>query len=73
MRPESEKETLVKIQVNSMVDYLINQRHYTYSDAFLEVMGSKTYHRLLSSSMYLNQGSLYVLEDFKRELGFDDM
>lgn len=70
MKPESEKETLIKIQVNSMVDYLINQQHYTYSDALLEVLGSRTYHRLLASNMYLNQGSLYVLEDLKTELGF---
>lgn len=70
MRPESEKETLIKIQVNSMVDYLINQQHYSYSDALLEVLGSQTYHRLLMSNMYLNQGPMYVLADLKQELGF---
>lgn len=69
MKIESEKETLVKIQLNSMVDYLVNQEGYSYSDALLEVLGSKTYHRLLISTMYLNQGSLYVLEDLKKELG----
>ena len=70
MRPESEKETLIKIQVNSMIDYLINQQQYSYSDALLEVLGSQTYHRLLTSNMYLNQGSMYVLSDLKQELGF---
>lgn len=64
----SDKEILVKIQLNSMVDYLVNTFKYTYDEALFKVLGSKTYHRLLSSNMYLNQGTLYVLEDLKQEL-----
>lgn len=68
MSTVSNKEILIKLQVNSMVYYLINAFKYSYEDAFSKVVGSKTYHRLLSSNMYLNQGTLYVLEDLKREL-----
>ncbi len=64
----SDKEILIKIQVNAMVDYLVNTYKYTYDEAFSKVVGSKTYHRLLASTLYLNQEALYVLEDFKREL-----
>lgn len=67
----SDKEILVKIQLNSMVDYLVNSFKYTYDEAFSKVLGSKTYHRLLTSNLYLNQGTLYVLEDLKRELGLE--
>ena len=63
----SEKELLVKLQVNSMVSYLVNALKYSYEDAFSKVVGSNTYHRLLNSNLYLNQGTLYVLDDFKRE------
>lgn len=68
----SEKEILIKIQLNSMVDYLVNTLKYTYDEAFSKVLGSNTYHRLLSSNLYLNQGTLYVLEDLKRELHLKD-
>lgn len=71
MPKESIKESLIKIQVNAMVDYLVNQCSYTYSEAWLAVMGSKTYHRMLKSSLYLSQGTLYVLSDLKRELGLE--
>ncbi len=64
----SDKEILVKIQVNTMVDYLVNTYKYTYDEAFSLVVGSNTYHRLLTSTLYLNQDPLYVLDDFKREV-----
>lgn len=64
----SDKEILIKIQLNSMVEYLVNTFKYTYDEALSKVLGSNTYHRLLSSNMYLNQGTLYVLEDLKSEL-----
>ena len=67
----SDKEILVKIQLNSMVDYLVNTFKYTYDEALSMVLGSNTYHRLLSSNLYLNQGTLYVLEDLKREIGVE--
>ena len=67
----SDKEILVKIQLNSMVDYLVNTLKYTYDEALSKVLGSNTYHRLLSSNLYLNQGTLYVLEDLKREIGVE--
>lgn len=65
----SDREILVKIQLNSMVDYLVNTFKYTYDEALSKILGSNTYHRMLSSNMYLNQGTLYVLEDLKTELG----
>lgn len=34
--------------------------------------GMNTYYRLLSSNLYLNQGTLYVLEDLIRELQLKD-
>jgi hypothetical protein len=64
----SDKEILVKIQVNTMVDYLVNTYKYTYDEAFSLVVGSNTYHRLLTSTLYLNQDPLYVLDDFKSEV-----
>lgn len=66
----SDKEILIKIHLNSMVSYLINTFKYTYDEALSKVLGSKTYHRLLSSTMYLNQGTLYVLDDLKKEFDF---
>ena len=68
MSAVSDKEILIKIQLNSMIGYLVNTFKYTYDEALSKVLGSKTYHRLLSSNMYLNQGTLYVLEDLKQEL-----
>ena len=64
----SNKEILLKIQMNSMLRYLTKTLKYTYEDAFDTVIGSKTYHRLLNSTLYLNQGTLYVLDDLKQEL-----
>jgi hypothetical protein len=68
MPTESNKEILLKIQMNSMLEYLTKTLKYSYGDAFNTVVGSKTYHRLLNSTLYLNQGTLYVLDDFKKEL-----
>ena len=51
-----------------MVEYLVNTYKYTYDEAFSLVVSSNTYHRLLTSTLYLNQDALYVLDDFKREL-----
>ena len=64
----SNKEILIKIQMNSMLEFLTKTFRYSYEDAFDAVVGSKTYHRLLNSNLYLNQGTLYVLDDFKKEL-----
>lgn len=64
----SEKELLVKIQVNRMIEYLVDTLKYSYQDALSIILGSETYHQLLSSETYLNQGTLYVLDDFKEEI-----
>lgn len=69
MPTASNKEILLKIQLNSMLGYLTKSKKYSYEDAFNTVIGSKTYHRLLNSTLYLNQGTLYVLDDLKQELG----
>lgn len=69
MPVQSNKEISMKIQINSMLDYLINKHKYSYTDAFLTVVSSNTYHRLLNNDMYMNQGTSYVLDDFKQELG----
>ena len=68
MSAVSDKEILMKIQINSMLDYLINTCKYSYDDALPMVLSSNTYHRMLDNDMYMNQGTNYVLEDFKQEL-----
>lgn len=68
MPKESNKETLMKIQMNSMLNYLIRECKYSYADAFQMVLASDTYHRLVDNDMYMNQGTMYVLDDFKQEL-----
>ena len=65
----SDKEILMKIQINSMLNYLINTHKYAYEDALPMVLSSNTYHRLVENDMYMNQGTAYVLGDFKQEMG----
>lgn len=63
----SKRETLLKIQVNSMLDYLVNELKYPYYDSLEMVLSSATFHRLTENDLYLNQGTLYVLDDLKQE------
>lgn len=65
----SKRENLLKIQVNSLVYYLVNELKYTYNDSMALVLSSATFHRLAENDLYLNQGTLYVLDDFKEEIG----
>lgn len=68
MSRESEMEGLVKLHLNTFINYLVNEKKCNYSDALRIAVGSETYHRLLASRLYRNQGRLYVLDDFKAEL-----
>ena len=69
MPKESSKETLMKIQMDSMLNYLIRECQYSYADALQLVLASDTYHRLVENDMYMNQGTMYVLDDLKQEVG----
>lgn len=64
----NKKENLLKIQINSMADYLVNELKYPYDVSMGIVFSSDTFHNLVKNEMYLNQGTLYVLDDLKREL-----
>lgn len=68
MPQESERESLIKMQVNTLVDYLVNAQKYTYDDAMRVVLGSDTYRLMTESKSYLNQGRTYILNDLKEEL-----
>ncbi len=68
MTKENEKEVLLKIQLNHLVQYLIKVYKCTYQQAMEKILGSDTYHRLIRSETYLNQGANYILQDFKHEL-----
>ncbi len=68
MSQESEKVQLIKLHVNKLVDYLVREEKFSYEDAMVIVLGSKTYQLLVKSDWYLNQSCLYVLDDFKKEM-----
>lgn len=68
MSKEDEQRTLLKIQIYHMVKYLIDAYKVTYKEALEKILHSKTYLHLLNNELYLNQGSNYILEDFKQEL-----
>ena len=68
MPRESEKERMLKLHINFMVRYLINEKKIPYDDAIRIILGSKTYKQLVNSKLYLNQSRQYVLDDLKTEL-----
>lgn len=68
MPKESEREKMLKLQVNFMVNFLINEKKISYEDAIKIILSSQTYKQLVNSKMYLNQSRRYVLEDLKEEI-----
>lgn len=68
MPKESEREKMLKLQVNFMVNFLINEKKISYEDAIKIILGTQTYKQLVNSKLYLNQSRRYVLEDLKAEL-----
>lgn len=69
MPKESEKEKMIKLHLNSLVHYLVKEKKLSYPIAMATVLGSETYRQLTESKMYLNQSRIYILDDFKAELG----
>lgn len=68
MPKESEREKMLKLQVNFMVNFLIKEKKISYEDAIKIILGTHTYKQLVNSKLYLNQSRRYVLEDLKAEL-----
>ena len=68
MPKESEREKMLKLQVNFMVNFLINEKKISYEDAIKIILGTQTYKQLVNSNLYLNQSRRYVLDDLKEEL-----
>ena len=59
---------MLKLQVNFMVNFLINEKKISYEDAIKIILGTQTYKQLVNSKLYLNQSRRYVLDDLKEEL-----
>lgn len=68
MPKENEREKMLKLQVNFMANFLINEKKISYEDAIKMILSSQTYKQLVNSKMYLNQSRRYVLEDLKAEI-----
>lgn len=68
MPKESEREKMLKLQVNFMANFLINEKKISYEDAVRMILGTQTYKQLVNSKLYLNQSRRYVLEDLKAEI-----
>lgn len=68
MPKESEREKMLKLQVNFMANFLINEKKISYEDAIKIILSSQTYKQLVNSKLYLNQSRRYVLEDLKEEI-----
>ncbi|WP_444379944.1 hypothetical protein [Prevotella sp.] len=68
MPKESEREKMLKLQVNFMANFLINEKKISYEDAIRMILGTQTYKQLVNSKLYLNQSRRYVLEDLKAEI-----
>lgn len=68
MPKESEREKMLKLQVNFMANFLINKKKISYEDAIKIILGTQTYKQLVNSKLYLNQSRRYVLDDLKAEI-----
>ena len=68
MPKESEREKMLKLQVNFMANFLINEKKISYEDAIRMILGTQTYKQLVNSKLYLNQSRRYVLDDLKAEI-----
>lgn len=68
MPKESEREKMLKLQVNFMANFLINEKKISYEDAIKIILSSQTYKQLVNSKLYLNQSRRYVLDDLKAEI-----
>ena len=68
MPKESEREKMLKLQVNFMANFLINEKKISYEDAIKIILGTQTYKQLVNSKLYLNQSRRYVLDDLKAEI-----
>lgn len=68
MPKESEREKMLKLQVNFMANFLINEKKISYEDAIKIILGTQTYKQLVNSKLYLNQSRRYILDDLKAEI-----
>ena len=68
MPKESEREKMLKLQVNFMANFLINEKKISYEDAIRMILGTQTYKQLVNSKLYWIQSRRYVLEDLKAEI-----
>ena len=52
MPKESEREKMLKLQVNFMANFLINEKKISYEDAIRMILGTQTYKQLVNSKLY---------------------
>lgn len=62
------KYILIQNTVNSLVEMLMKKYQASYDWAISAVLGSETYRNLLKSSVFLEQGDLFVFESLVNEL-----
>lgn len=62
------KYILIQNTVNSLVEMLIKKYQASYDWAMSAVLSSETYRNLLKSSVFLEQGDLFLFESLVNEL-----